>query len=342
MEEVPRARLLIVDDNPDMVRILEKLLEREGFTDIASTTDPIAAPEMFLACEPDLVLVDLHMPGVNGLDVMTQLKEMTREFVPIVMLTGDMSPEAKLRALGAGASDFITKPFERTEVHLRIRNLLEIRRLHSELHRENERLERRVQERTKALERAKAEILERLAKAAEFRDDDTGNHTQRVGELCELMARALGLPKRQVELMRAAAPLHDIGKIAVPDHILLKPGRLTDEEWEVMKRHTKIGAKLLSRSVSSTLRLGERIAMTHHERWDGNGYEGLPGDRTPLSGRVVAVADAFDAMTHDRPYRKAMRPDDALSILKEERGRQFDPDVVDIFTSTFASLPLAV
>ena len=328
-------RVLIIDDNPDLVWILQTLLEREGFTEIASTTDPAQAIATFLAFEPDLVLLDLHMPGVNGLDVLADIKELSRDYVPVVMLTGDLNPEVRLRALGAGADDFLTKPFEKTEVHLRIRNLLETRRLHQMLRHENETLEQRVADRTTELEKAKIEILERLAMASEFRDDSTGHHTQRVGDLCGRMAQAMGLPKPQVDLIRAAAPLHDIGKIGIPDQVLLKPGPLTPEEWDVMRRHTKIGARMLSRSVSPTLRLGERIALTHHERWDGTGYHGMAGDAIPVSGRLVTLADAFDAMTHPRPYKPAKSVDEALEDIKEQKGRQFDPSVVDAFCDTY-------
>ena len=334
------ARILIVDDNPDLVWILQTLLEREGYSEFASCTDPACAVDTFLAFEPDIVLLDMHMPGRNGLDVMAQIREITREFVPVVMLTGDRSPEVRLRALGSGANDFLTKPFEKTEVHLRIRNLLETRRLHQLLRRENESLEQKVAERTSDLERAKVEILQRLAMASEFRDDCTGEHTQRVGQLCERMARVMGLSKRQVELIGAAAPLHDIGKIGVPDHILLKQGPLTTQEWQIMKRHTTTGARMLSNSVSPTLRLGERIALSHHERWDGKGYHGVSGDATPLAGRLVTVADAFDAMTHPRPYKEALPVEAALEELREQRGRQFDPSVVDAFCDTYEDLEL--
>ena len=328
-------RVLIVDDNPDLIWMLQTLLEREGFTEIASTTDPTTAVGTFLAFEPDLVLLDLHMPGVNGLDVLASIKEIATDYVPVVMLTGDLNPEVRLRALRGGADDFLTKPFEKTEVHLRIKNLLETRRLHQLLRNKNETLEQRVADRTSELERAKIEILERLAMAAEFRDDSTGHHTHRVGELCGRMAQAIGLPQAQIDLIRAAAPLHDIGKIGIPDQILLKPGPLSSQEWDVMRRHTKIGARMLSRSVSPTLRLGERIALTHHERWDGQGYNGMAGDSIPVSGRLVTLADAFDAMTHPRPYKAAKSVDEALEEIKEQRGRQFDPALVDAFCETY-------
>ena len=330
------SRILLVDDSPDLVVILQSMLEREGYTELISTSDPSQVVDLYLAYRPDLILLDLHMPKMNGLDVMAKLAEVTRgEFIPIVMLTGDQSPEAKLRALGGGARDFLTKPFDRTEVHLRIKNLLEMRHLHQELRQQNAVLEQKVAARTKDLERAKLEILERLALAAEFRDDATGEHAQRVGRLCAYMATALNLPKPQVELIRAAAPLHDIGKIGVPDQVLLKPGKLTPEEWSIMKAHTVTGAKLLSKSVSPTLRLGQKVAFTHHERWDGGGYEGMSGGAIPLSGRLLAVADAFDAMTHDRPYKEAMPVADAAEEISNEAGKQFDPRVVDAFLEVY-------
>lgn len=338
MEPLFDARVLIVDDNPDEIWILQTLLEREGFSEIASTTDPTAAVDLFIAFEPDLVLLDLHMPRLNGLDVMDRIKTVSRDFVPIVMLTGDMNPEVRLRALGSGANDFLTKPFEKTEVHLRIRNLLHTRQLHKQLKEENASLERKVLERTKDLERAKFEILQRLAMASEFRDDCTGEHAYRVGELCERMALAIGLPAKQVSLLKAAAPLHDIGKIAVPDHILLKPGPLTSEEWDVMKRHTTTGARMLSKSVSPILRLGERIALSHHERWDGAGYHGIEGENIPLSGRLVSLADAFDAMTHARPYKNALSVDAAVAEISDQRGRQFDPVLVDVFVDAYEEI----
>ena len=326
------ARILVVDDSADMVYLLERLLEADGYTEVVSTTDPTRVVDLYRAFHPDLILLDLHMPKMNGLDVIAALKTVMRdEFLPIVMLTGDVSGEAKLRALGNGARDFLTKPFDKTEVHLRIKNLLELRELHQSLRQQNEVLEQKVSERTRDLARARVEILQRLARAAEFRDDNTGEHAQRVGRVCELLAQQLGLSPRDVEIIKDASPLHDVGKIAVPDNILLKDGPLTEDEWAIMRRHTRIGARLLANSISPTLRLGQKIAFAHHERWDGTGYEGLTREAIPLCGRVVAVADAYDAMTHHRPYKEAMRSEDALAELERHSGDQFDPLVVEAF-----------
>lgn len=331
MNPFSEARILLVDDSPDLVFIMEKILESEGYTNVVSTTDPTKVVDLFQAVRPDLILLDLHMPVVNGFEVMAALQEVGVGSVPIVMLTGDRSPEAKVRGLRGGAKDFITKPFDRAEVRLRIANLLETRYVCRQLEKQNLLLEMNVQARTRELERAKIEILQRLAMAAEFRDDDTGEHTKRVGRLAALMAEALELTETQVELIGAAAPLHDVGKIGIPDAILLKAGALSDDEWAVMKQHTVTGARMLSESVSPVLQLGERIALTHHERWDGGGYQGLVRNEIPLSGRIVAVADAFDAMTHKRPYRDPISVEDGTEEIVKERGRQFCPMAVDAF-----------
>jgi len=328
------ARILLVDDAPDLVFLMERILAAEGYTNVVSTTDPAKAADLFEAVRPDLILLDLHMPVMNGFEVMAALQDTGLGSVPIVMLTGDHSPEAKVRGLRGGAKDFITKPFDRAEVRLRISNLLETRYVAKQLEKHNLLLEMTVQARTRDLERAKVEILQRLAMAAEFRDDDTGEHTKRVGRLSALMAEALELEETQVDLIGSAAPLHDVGKIGVPDAVLLKAGKLSDEEWEVMKLHTVTGARMLSESVSPVLQLGERIALTHHERWDGRGYQGLTGKDIPLSGRIVAVADAFDAMTHARPYREPTSVEEATEEILSERGRQFDPMAVDAFVAS--------
>ena len=331
MNPFSEARILLVDDAPDLVFIMEQILESEGYSNVVSTTDPTKVADLFKAVRPDLVLLDLHMPVMNGFEVMSALQEVSIGSVPIVMLTGDRSPEAKVRGLRGGAKDFITKPFDRAEVRLRIANLLETRYAHRQLEKQNRLLEMNVQARTRDLERAKVEILQRLAMAAEFRDDDTGEHTKRVGRLCGLMAQAMDLNESQVDLITAAAPLHDVGKIGVPDAILLKTGSLSPDEWEIMKQHTVTGARMLSESVSPVLQIGERIALTHHERWDGDGYQGLIRNEIPLSGRIVAVADAFDAMTHKRPYRDPIPVEEATEEIVKERGRQFCPMAVDAF-----------
>ena len=330
------SQILIIDDQEANVRVLEGLLKRAGHTNVRSTTDSRKALSLFADCRPDLILLDLHMPHLDGFQIMDELRPLIPEaaYLPILVLTADITPDAKQKALGMGAKDFLTKPFDATEALLRIRNLLETRFLHLQLQDHNLLLEQKVRERTQELEEARIEILERLAHAAEFRDDMTGQHTRRVGTGAVLIAQALGFPQDQVELIQRAAPLHDVGKIGIPDAILLKPGSLTDEEFEVMKTHTTIGARILSGSRFPLLRMAEEIALTHHERWDGTGYpKGLRGDALPMAGRIVAVADAFDAMTNDRPYRKALSPKEAWKILWDGAGTQGDAAVIEGFSS---------
>jgi len=314
------------------VEVLRRVLERSGFTRVQTTTDPREARTLYLDFRPDLILLDLHMPHLDGLAVMDELNEIAEAtYLPILILTGDVSPEARRDALSRGAKDFVHKPFSTDEVLLRIGTLLETRFLYLQIQSQNQMLEAKVRERTRELEGAQFEIIERLAKAAEFRDDNTGQHTERVGQMAALMAKQIGLPESQVSLIRRAAPLHDVGKIGIPDKILLKPGKLTGDEFALVKTHTTIGARILSGSRFPILRLAEEIAFSHHERWDGEGYARIPGDSIPLPGRIVAIADVFDALTQRRPYKDAWPVDKAIDEIEQQRGRQFDPKLVEAF-----------
>jgi putative two-component system response regulator len=329
--EAAHARILLIDDEPEVVRLLESALRAAGYSEVRGCSDPRRALATFDAEPPDLVLMDLWMPGRDGLSLIAEIRARTAsdDYLPILVLTADRSREASRRALAAGAMDFLTKPPRTAEALLRIRNLLATRVLHRRLRAHNESLEARVRERTVQLEEARVEVLERLARAAEFRDDVTGGHTRRVGELAERLARELGLAREEVEVVRRAAPLHDVGKISLPDSILLNPGRLTPEEFERGKSHTWVGAEILSGSRVPTLRVAEQVALHHHERWDGTGYpHGLRGAEIPLPARIVAVADVWDALTHARPYKEAWPPDRARAEIRRQRGRQFDPAVV--------------
>jgi len=327
------ARILIVDDQPSNVMLLEGILQEEDFTSYRSITDSREVIPAFIDFLPDLVLLDLQMPYLDGFAVMKQLQACIDrgDFLPILVLTADITPEAKRRALSEGALDFLTKPFDATEVVLRIKNLLQTRSLHLQLQKQNEALDEKVRERTADLEATQVEILERLALAAEYRDDDTGQHTKRVGETAARIAEALGWTPAEVELICRAAPLHDVGKIAIPDSILLKPGKLTREEFECMKTHARLGAQMLSGGGFPLLQLAEQIALTHHERWDGTGYIGLREETIPMAGRIVAVSDVFDALTSERPYKEAWTVSDAIEEIQRQSGHQFDPHVVEAF-----------
>src|SRR5919107_2018747 len=326
------ARILIVDDEPINVDLLRRLLERAGFSRIESTNDSREAVDLYTRFRPDLILLDLHMPHRDGLAVMDELNQIAEaSYLPILMLTGDDTQEAKRDALSRGAKDFLNKPFHSDEVLLRIGTLLETRFLYLQIQSQNQILEAKVRDRTRELESAQIEIIERLARAAEFRDDNTGQHTERVGQMAALLARQIGLPDSQVSLIRRAAPLHDVGKIGIPDSVLLKLGKLTPEKFALVKTHTTIGARILSGSRFTILRLAEEIAFSHHERWDGNGYAGIRRDSIPLAGRVVAVADVFDALTQKRPYKAAWPIAEAIAEIERQRTRQFDPEIVDAF-----------
>jgi putative two-component system response regulator len=334
------ARILIVDDEGANVELLKRLLDRAGFSRLNSTTDPRQAGALFEQVSPDLVLVDLHMPHMDGLAVIEELTRLAHgTYLPILMLTGDMAPEARREALTRGAKDFVNKPFHADEVLLRIRTLLETRFLYLQIQSHNQMLEGKVQERTQELEAAQIEILERLAKAAEFRDDNTGQHTERVGQMAALLAKAIGMSSADVALIRRAAPLHDVGKIGIPDAVLLKLGRLTPEEFALVKTHTTIGAQILSGSRFSLLKLAEQIAFSHHERWNGTGYQGIAGESIPLVGRIVTVADVFDALTQERPYKAAWSKEDAVAEIERQRGHQFDPVIVDAFLRVINGSP---
>jgi putative two-component system response regulator len=275
------------------------------------------------------------MPGQSGFDVMASIRELMEEphNLPVLVVTADATRETRYRALTMGARDFVTKPIDPTEVLLRVRNLLQTRRLQHQLEGQNSALDEAVRERTLELEQARQESLTILASIAEYHDDDTHEHTERVGECAAMIARSLELPEQFVGMVRDAAPLHDIGKVGIPRRILLKPGPLTAEERQIMMHHVEIGATILASARSPVLQLAAEITRTHHERWDGAGYPvGLAGEAIPLSGRITAVADVFDALTHKRPYKPAWSVDHALAEIVAQSGRQFDPRVVEAFT----------
>jgi putative two-component system response regulator len=325
-------RILDVDDELLNVELLATILGDAGFTEVETTTSPARALESCTLWTPDLLLLDLHMPGTDGFEVMDTLGPAIRTNAgpPVLVLTADATHTTRHRALSAGARDFVSKPFDHEEVLLRVRNLLTVRDSERKLTEYNERLEQAVRERTRELEASRLEVLDRLALVAEFRDDDTNQHAQRVGRSAAAIAAALGLPPELRELLGPAAALHDIGKIAIPDSILRKPAALTHDEFTEMQTHTTIGARMLAGSCFPVLQLAASIALTHHERFDGAGYPaGLAGEEIPIEGRIAAVADVFDALTSDRVYRPAFERDVALEMMQEQNGKQFDPDVLE-------------
>jgi putative two-component system response regulator len=330
---VAYSKLLIVDDDESSIRFLTVILQNAGYSRLNSLTDSREASRYYAEIEPDLILLDFLMPYLDGLEVIEALQ--TRiprsSYVPILILTADADPRTRQRALSMGANDFITKPFNQAELVLRIGNLLETRLLYVQIHGRNQLLEEQVRQRTSALDQAQTEVVECLEKVAGYRDDETGQHAQRVGFLAAWIGRAMGFSEDRAQLIHAAATLHDIGKIGIPDRILLKPGKLTLEEFDQIKTHTTIGAEILTMSHFSILKLAKEIAFYHHERWDGCGYNRTIGEDIPVSARIVALADTFDVLTHDRPYKRAWPADRAVAEIQRERGGQFDPRVVDAF-----------
>lgn len=348
MKDEP-ALVLVVDDDPVIRRLLEELLRRLGHRveTAASGAEALAKLER----RPDLILLDLEMPELSGLETARRIRRHpVHGDVPMVIVTAHDSRQERLRAVEAGANDFISKPVDVTELRVRTDSLLQMKAARDVLKRHQRMLEELVRQRTASLQRALEELaaarqaayeaqletIHRLALAAEMRDASTAAHLRRVSAYAELLARRLQLPAEEVETLAEAAPLHDVGKVAIPEDILRKPGRLDRSEREVVEQHTVIGARLLSGSRSRLLQVGEVIALTHHERWDGAGYpRRLARDAIPLWGRICAVADVYDALTTARPYKPAYPAEQARQILREGRGSHFDPELVDLFLRDF-------
>lgn len=331
-EQKASAKIMLVDDEEAIVRLLALVLRQHGLTNVATCTSADEAMAMFDRVHPDVVVLDLNMPRVSGLQLLEEMRARDED-VPLLIVSGYGDRRMRIDCLSKGARDFIEKPFD-LETVTRILNQLELRLLHSRVKAHNELLEQMVTERTAELRRAQVETVRRLALAAEYRHDDTGVHVNRMSLCVALLAEVLGLPEEECALLRHASALHDVGKIAIPDEILLKPGKLTKEEFAVMKTHTTKGAEMLSGGSSELLQRAEVIARSHHERWDGSGYpDGLKGEEIPLSARLAAIADVFDALTSERPYKKAWDPDEAAAEILRGRGSHFMPELVDCFIS---------
>jgi putative two-component system response regulator len=334
-EELQAARILAVDDQLYNIQLLKMMLRGAGFQNLYTTVDSREALPLYVEHQPDLVLLDLSMPHIDGFGVMAQLREHAgADLAPILILTAETDPEMRYRALGGGARDFLNKPFDKVETLARIRNLLEMRLMHNRVRADNEELEQRVRERTSELRDAQMEIIHRLGHAAEYKDNETGNHIIRMSLYCAEMARAVGLPEDAVEMLQRASPMHDVGKIGIPDRVLLKPGKLDAGEWAVMQTHAAIGADLLGGSRSPLIQMAAEIALTHHEKWDGTGYpRGLRGEEIPLVGRICALCDVFDALTSERPYKRAWSVDEAMAEIERGVGRHFDPQLVSVMVA---------
>jgi len=336
------ACILIIDDEPTNLKLLDKMLGGQGYHDLVLVKDSRKALETYQESRPDLILLDINMPHLDGYQVIDQLMTLNDPLLPpIVILTAQHGKEHLLRALNAGARDFITKPFDRNELIMRVRNLLEAQLAHHILHDQKAVLEELVRERTEEIQETRLQVVQRLGMAAEYRDEETGNHIMRMSHMSELLARKIGWNEDDCELILLASPMHDIGKIGIPDNILLKPGKFEADEWEIMKTHAVIGGKLLDGDDSDLMNMAKEIALSHHEKWDGSGYpNGLAGEAIPQSGRIAALADVFDALTSERPYKKAWTVEAAIELIKENSGKHFDPELVEVFLEQLPSILL--
>jgi len=332
-EEILRSKILIVDDNPPNMLLLEQILRQNGYSNIYSTADPQTVVSLHQENNFDLILLDYCMPGMNGSQVIEALnKEIKDDYLPVLMLTALMDEETRVEALTAGAKDFLTKPFRNWEVLLRIHNMLETQIFYKRQRIRANEMERRVRQRTRDLHDTRLAIIHRLGRAGEYRDNETGMHVIRMSKSSQRLALAAGLPESRAEMILQASPMHDVGKIGIPDAILLKPGRLDPDEFEIMKTHAKIGADIIGDFDSDLMKIAREIALTHHEKWDGSGYpNNLEGEGIPIEGRICAICDVFDALTSQRPYKDAWPIEKAVDLINENSGSYFDPELVHLF-----------
>lgn len=350
-------RILIIDDEPINIKVMNKYLAELGYTHCSGQSDSRHAIADILRDQPDLVILDVMMPHVSGIQILQDLRNNPQTaHLPVLVLTAAVDRQTRLSVLESGATDFLSKPIDPSELAPRVRNALMVKKYHDGLRHQAENLEIAVQMRTAELEASRQDVIHCLARAAEFRDDDTGHHVLRVGRYSGLIAQALGLSDETVDQIRQAAQLHDIGKIGIPDSILLKTGKLEPEEiarmrkhtyigkrvierpqhpeWDTVRKHVQIGVQILDIPRSPVLQMAARIALTHHEWWDGTGYPiGLAGEDIPLEGRITAVADVFDALSSRRPYKPPYPREQCFEMIRQEIGTHFDPAVVQAFFS---------
>lgn len=331
------TRILVVDDDIYVAELISRWLTPEGYR-CDTAFDGKTALGMLAGENYDLVVTDIMMPGMSGIELLRTIKTVAPDMA-VLMVTAVDDRETAILALQIGAYGYSVKPLDRNEILINVANALERRRITMMMRQYERVLEQKVIQKTAQVRKREEEIIFRLVSASGYRDEETGAHIKRIGLYSALMAETLGWNAAAVDDIRHAAPMHDVGKIAIPDSILGKPGKLTAEEFEVMKRHTTIGAKILGDSEIPMLQTAAEIALCHHEKWDGSGYpRGLAGEVIPESGRIVAVVDVFDALVHKRVYKPAMKDEVALNLIIEQRGKHFDPRILDCFVSVFTGI----
>ena len=359
---VRQAKVMIIDDEMLVIKVVKRYLSAEGYANFVMVDDSRQALEKIWEEQPDVILSDIHMPEVSGLDILrARQKNAKLTSIPVLILSGSSGDKVMREALELGATDFLAKPVDPYALSLRVQNALIVKSHHDHLARYALDLEEQVSRRVKQLEDSREQIVHCLARAAEYRDNETGEHIIRVGKYCRVIAEELGFPEKYCREIELGAQLHDVGKIGIPDSILLNPGRLTSEEFDVMKAHCGVGLEIMEplsqqdgervRSHASSggfimesvdspmLQLAASIARTHHEKWDGTGYpEKLAGEAIPIEGRICCVADVFDALCSERPYKPKFPLKKCLEIMLSERGTRFDPKVLDAFFARFAEI----
>lgn len=356
------ARIMIVDDEPINVKVVRKHLQGAGYKNFVSTSDATQAMDLLRSEQPDALLLDIMMPQINGLEILKWIREdATFRHTPVLILTASTDAPTKLAALESGATDFLAKPVDPHELLPRLRNVLTVKAHQDYLAGYSVKLEREVQKRTAEVEMSRLRVIQCLARAGEYRDDTTGRHVIRVGRCAAIVASHLGYSNQQSAMLELAAQLHDIGKIGIPDAILLKPAKLTPEETSVMRKHCEYGKAIIEPTSASeaelarkytdlglianqfvdspVLRMAADIAISHHERVDGSGYPfGLRGDSIPLEGRITALVDVFDALHSHRPYKPAYQTEKCLEIINSGRGKEFDESVLEVFVSQIEAI----
>ncbi len=317
--------VLVVDDTITNIEILLEILKEE-YRVKAALNGEEALKIVNSSNPPDIILLDIMMPGMNGFETCRRIKNNIKTHnIPVIFVSTKDTEEDEMEGFNIGAVDYITKPFSPSIVLARVKT-------HLALHQHNILLETKVQERTQELYSTRLEIIRRLGIASEYKDNETGLHIIRMSKYCHIIAKGAGLDNSTAELILTAAPMHDVGKIGIPDKILCKPGKLDPDEWEIMKQHTTIGATIIGDHEYNLMKVAQNVALTHHEKWNGEGYpKGLAGEHIPLEGRIAAIADVFDALTSERPYKKAWTVEKSLELISNEKGKHFDPDLVDIF-----------